>query len=61
MIVASEIDVNTLEPLEQRLVTSIKILEKFQILCYAATQTTLQSEQTQLHQKNPKISMVSIR
>lgn len=45
MIAASEIDVNTLkQPLDQRPVTNIKILEKFQMLCYAATQTTLESE-----------------
>lgn len=55
MTVASEIHVNTLkQPLDLRLVTNIKIFEKFQMLCYVATQTTLLSEQTQLHHEIPQ-------
>lgn len=45
MMAASEVDINTLkQPLDQRLVKNIEILEKVETLCYAATQITLQSE-----------------
>lgn len=43
---ASEVDINTLkQPPDQKLVKNIEILEKFETLCYAATQITVQSEQ----------------